>query len=125
MQFEIHWKKHSSHAKFIVGHVKELPDGHIRFMIGQIGGGKYWVLLPARGIDNHHHKIILSNAQQAREFCTDYLHYNFQKIIQYQVNQMKRSSMETIKPPYYYEGLLDKYSREIEELKIPSISFGD
>ena len=114
----IKWKRHPAQNDCIIGWAEELPDNMCQFAIIRLSHNKFWVMLPAMGTTNFNKRLVLRDADVARQFCQDYLDHNLKEIISNQISEMNRRSLKGFKPPIYYENLLRRMEHHIEQHKI-------
>ena len=118
MELTIYWKAHPTVKNTILGVCKELPDSMCWFYISQVRGEpnkKFWISIPSLPSNNLSIRIHVRDAMIAKLFCHDYLNDNFKPIIEHQIHEMKRRSMNPIKTLTYYEAFLERrFTRTIE-----------
>jgi len=119
MKLNLKWRKHPQHKNAIIGEAEELPDNKCWFIIAKLRDGNFWVMLPAMRMEEYDRRIIIREAETARDICEDFLNYNLVAIIQHQMREMKNTNLQPIKSPAYYDGLLQRYHKLIEEHKTP------
>lgn len=107
MKLKLAWYK-TNQNNIIEGICNKLPDDFCKFMISKLTDNTYVVNLPARGTENFDKRIRVSDANVARELCEFYLNDNFKQILRYQIHEMERRTLKTIKSATYYRALLDE-----------------
>jgi hypothetical protein len=107
MDLNIIWKRNISSVESIIGICPILPDTFCNFHIMRLASDKFWVALPGISTDFLSKRLILRDAQIARQFCLDYLNHNTKSIVEHQISEMKRRSSPSIKSRTYYETFLE------------------
>lgn len=114
--FKIKWRKHQKYNDYIIGMVEQLPDHYCQFLIGRLDSLKFHISLPTRGNENLSKRLILRDANVARDFCEDFLNHNLKEIVNYQLKEMQRTNMDSIKSVQYYQNFLVQYQKNIEKI---------
>ena len=108
MGLKITWKRHPEYPSIIIGNNERLPDQFCQFSIEKLEDHKFWVILPSFGFDGVQKKLILREAEAAKEFCEDYLNHNWKDIVRHQIKEMRRRAMKGYKTAVYYETFLEE-----------------
>lgn len=118
MKLKIIWHKHPSEKDTIIGICDELPDSYSQFSIRRMSKDSFWAIPATLIMDSIGTKLILRDAETAKDFCEDFLNTNIKTIVRYQIRHMKESSAKTEKSVFYYENILDKILES--EIKLSS-----
>jgi hypothetical protein len=102
MRLKLTWRRHPVYRENIIGICEELPDNFCNFSMAKCSEEQFQVSIPGLGSENISKRFVFKDADIAREFCEDYLNNNVKEIVRYQIDQMKRTSMNGIKPVSYY-----------------------